>query len=67
MRQQPHIVARYDQYAITHGVTHGMYYAFHADTFIGMEKTLDEAIDIIALREGMYFERERVEVYDGSQ
>lgn len=64
MRDKPKIVARSGSYTITQGVTNGMYYVFERDTFVGMDKTLDGAIDIIALREGMYFERDKVETED---
>ena len=62
MRKEVPIVARYGEYAITHGATHGMYYVFERDTFVGMDKELDGAIDLIALREGMYFDPDKVEV-----
>jgi hypothetical protein len=54
--------ARYGDYTITFGVTHGHFYVFERDIFVGMDKDFNEAIALIALREGMYFDPDKVEV-----
>lgn len=61
---EPRVVARYQLYTIMVGAKQDKYYVYERDTFVGMGDTIDEAIDLIELREGLYFDREDVEMED---
>ena len=62
-RPQPKIVARYGKdYAITKGVTNGMYYGFYRDKFIGHNKALSYVISLVSIREGTEFDINKVEI-----
>lgn len=61
---EPRVVARSGAYTIMIGAKEDYYYVYERDVFVGMAETLDEAIDLIELREGMWFDREDVEMED---
>jgi hypothetical protein len=62
-RPEPKIVARYGKdYAITQGVTNGMYYGFHQDTFLGHNEALSYVISLVSIREGTEFDINKVEI-----
>jgi len=58
---EPKIVARSGRYTITKGVAQGYLYVFDIDIFVGMSKSLEDAIKLIELRDGKEIE---VEVMD---
>lgn len=53
---QPKIVARYNEYVITQGVTNGMFYVFSKDIFVGLHAVFANAVSLISLREGQRFD-----------
>ena len=61
-RDEPSVVARYGEYTIMLGSFNGMFYVYERDVFVGMDDGLDGAVDLIALREGIYFDEDDVEV-----
>lgn len=60
-RPEPNIVARYEDYCITQGVTNGMFYVFYKDTFVGHDPIYANAVSLISLREGQGFDINKVE------
>ncbi|MDP3290639.1 MAG: hypothetical protein Q8M43_01255 [Sulfuricurvum sp.] len=62
-RPEPKIVARYGKdYAITQGVTNGMYYGFYKKEFLGHNEALSYVISLISIRESVQFDINKVEV-----
>ena len=59
-REEPRIVATYYDYAITQGVTNGMFYVFYKDTFVGHDAVYANAVSLISLREGQSFDINKV-------
>lgn len=60
-RPEPKIVARYNDYEVTHGVTHGMYYVCKGKDYVGHKPVYANAISLISLREGQGFDINKVE------
>lgn len=60
---EPKIIARSGRYTITKGIAQGYLYVFELDIFVGMSKSLEDAIKLIELREGKEID---VEVIDGN-
>jgi hypothetical protein len=61
-KPEPKIVARYKEYAITKGVTNGLFYGFYKDTFLGHSKVMSHVVSLISLREGEGFDINKMEV-----
>lgn len=58
---EPKTVARYgDNYTMTKGVTNGMFYVFERTYFVGLDPNFDKAVELIELREGMYYDPEKL-------
>lgn len=58
---EPKTVARYgDNYTITQGVVNGMFYVFERTSFVGLNVDFDKAVELIELREGMYYDPEKL-------
>lgn len=60
--QGPIIIARYgEDYTITQGITHGLFYVFHRDIYIGMDSVYANAVSLISLRHGEGFDINKVQ------
>lgn len=66
VQSAPSVVARYGYYTISKGTREGHFYVFLNDIYIGMSNEYDDAVSLIALREGDGFDPDRVEVCDGN-